>query len=799
MEKQRRAFGKRKAAAVIMAMALAAAGLAGCGGGKGSGSSLSSQAREGVVTDDRISVGGMESGYNLSLSTMQLAGDRIYSSGYYYSEQTGEAGSILCSFRQDGTDYRNIPGDAEGCQAIFFKEDGSRFAVIAEYPEGDGEAEEPVLYDTETEEASEGETSAARDKADPGYAGIGEPAMYLVSADPAGRELWRTRITSWTAEEGEEDYFYIYAMGFVDGQGICLAADGSLGLFDQTDGSFIRSIQIPEAYDCGLSRRSDGSLMVRAYTETGYKIYTLDAGTGELSDPVELPEEIVRKYQILAGTSTDLLLYDDKGLYTMNFGDQEPAMKVSFANSDMDILGVTNAMEMEDGSFVALCYDNGGSTTLHILTPVDPEDVKDKKILTLGCYYLDSDVRSAVVEFNRASDEYRIQIRDYSSYDNYDSENEEDWTAGSTQLNSDIISGNLPDLLVLDSSMPIQSYVQKGVFEDLNPYLEKDEDLDREDYFTNIFDAFNPDGKFCVLMPSFSIHACTARTSDVGEDGAISPSELTKLAGERGIAAQNIFGLDARDSILWNMLELNGASYIDMDRGTCSFDSPEFTEFLAFTREFPGEFPENTADDFWENYDLLWRDGKALVRNSYISDFRSFREDRSVYYDTDRITYMGFPAADPVGPAADASLQLAMSASAADKEACWQFLRRFLTEEYQDAVGYQFPVRRSSFEKMAEKAMQKPSYVDENGKTVEYDETYYVNEGMEIVIDPLTEEELTRIRALVESLDHCSYRDTSVSAIIEEETAAYYAGEKTAEEAADIIQSRVQIYINENR
>ena len=34
--------------------------------------------------------------------------------------------------------------------------------------------------------------------------------------------------------------------------------------------------------------------------------------------------------------------------------------------------------------------------------------------------------------------------------------------------------------------------------------------------------------------------------------------------------------------------------------------------------------------------------------------------------------------------------------------------------------------------------------------------------------------------------------------IIKEESAAYFAGQKSAEEVSDIIQSRVQVYLKEN-
>ena len=53
--------------------------------------------------------------------------------------------------------------------------------------------------------------------------------------------------------------------------------------------------------------------------------------------------------------------------------------------------------------------------------------------------------------------------------------------------------------------------------------------------------------------------------------------------------------------------------------------------------------------------------------------------------------------------------------------------------------------------------------------------------------------------SFLRSLDSSSYYDASVENIINEEAAAYFAGQKGAEETADIIQSRVKVYISETK
>ena len=124
-----------------------------------------------------------------------------------------------------------------------------------------------------------------------------------------------------------------------------------------------------------------------------------------------------------------------------------------------------------------------------------------------------------------------------------------------------------------------------------------------------------------------------------------------------------------------------------------------------------------------------------------------------------------------------------------------------LTQEYQDKIQeqeYNLPVLRSTFEKNVQDATKKPYYMDENGNKVEYDETYYIN-GEEILLPQLTQEQVDRIVSFVESVNKRGYYNEAISNIISEEAGAYFSGQKSARDVASVIQSRVQVYVNENR
>ena len=88
--------------------------------------------------------------------------------------------------------------------------------------------------------------------------------------------------------------------------------------------------------------------------------------------------------------------------------------------------------------------------------------------------------------------------------------------------------------------------------------------------------------------------------------------------------------------------------------------------------------------------------------------------------------------------------------------------------------------------------------IDENGEKQYYDMTMTIN-GEEVIIDPLNQQQLDEVVNFITSVSNRYFMDTNVSNIITEEMGAYFSGQKTAQDVADVIQRRVQVYVEENR
>lgn len=72
------------------------------------------------------------------------------------------------------------------------------------------------------------------------------------------------------------------------------------------------------------------------------------------------------------------------------------------------------------------------------------------------------------------------------------------------KLNTEIMAGNGPDLLILDD-MPVESYIEKGLLLDLSAYLDN---LSGEaELFPNIVEAFRTDGKVYTIPCEFELPA----------------------------------------------------------------------------------------------------------------------------------------------------------------------------------------------------------------------------------------------------------------------------------------------------
>ena len=117
-----------------------------------------------------------------------------------------------------------------------------------------------------------------------------------------------------------------------------------------------------------------------------------------------------------------------------------------------------------------------------------------------------------MLNFNSSSTTARIEVTDYSQYNN-----DKDFTAGVTKLNTEIISGNVPDLFVT-TDLPMGQYAAKGLLKDIYELIDADGELKRESFMTPVLKALETDGKLYSIAPGFGIVTLIGKSDVVGKD-----------------------------------------------------------------------------------------------------------------------------------------------------------------------------------------------------------------------------------------------------------------------------------------
>lgn len=717
----------------------------------------------------------------MNISEIVRAGNKMYAYGYTWMEDSQQSVLGFFELKEDGTlgSTYEIPLEEDvSVNVIEMDNSGDVYCIVnryrseAEGTEEYGDTEEVISYDE----------------------------YFLIKMNLKGETVFSVNLNDIPEIQKiyeENGYCYVSDLLIIPEQGIYACIMDRIAKFD-FDGNFLKMIQSEDSKNSleymSFTLLENGTVVSIIHKDDNMKVGRVDIEKGSVEEIYEIPG-LTYEYSFYPGIRYDLYLVNMQGVYGYNFGDEDKTLLMSFVDSDFESYSLFSLIEINDKEFWALHADeNTGLNVPAKFTKVEPEEIKDKKQITLAMVYTDWRVRQQVIEFNKANEDYRISIVDYNSL--YGSES--DYKAAYNRLNTDIVSGKVPDLLLVDGSLPIDSYVNKGLFEDLKSYIEKDEEFKLDQFMPNIIEAFSVDDKLYTLVPSYTIQSLAAKTADVGSERGWTIQEAMDVMGSKPDGIQFIANVN-REEMMRNCMSMAGNQFIDWEKGTCNFNSDSFEKMMEFLKMFPEEVDASTfTDEYWMNYDSMWREDKVLT---YMASLGSFRDYNNIEKGTfgEKITLIGFPSANEDGSVIVPDLQFAMSAKSGCKEGAWEFLRTFLTDEYQtENVTYSFPISIKRLEELAQEATQKPYYLDENNQKVEFDDTYYMS-GVEITIPPMTEEEVEELKKQLYSFTQVSKNDEELLNIIQEETAPYFAGQKNAKDVANIIQSRAQIYVNENR
>ncbi|MCI8528836.1 MAG: extracellular solute-binding protein [Lachnospiraceae bacterium] len=706
---------------------------------------------------------------NVSYYGMQMAGSNIYYTSYTWDEASETGTNSFCKYSLTDRQVETIPlawpegSEDMNINSFSLGQDGSIYTVTYEYMEKED--------------------------------GSLDSQQIVYKFDAQGNMVYSEDLTKWLEEDEQNSYIRTMA---ADGQGrLYLCMESMILLFD-AEGAQQGKISIDTAngWVNGMGRGKDGKMYINMYNyNTGEGIsqnilIELDF-EGRTTGNVYENFPNVNGEKITPGVEKDFLIYDNTTVYEYDLATQTKEEVFEWLDSDIDGNTVSVCGALEDGRFVVVYEDwQNDDRGVALLTKTKSSQLAQKETIVIGTLYGGSDLQSMAVKFNKSNDKYRISIRDYMP-------DGEDYEArlrtGITNMNNDVTSRNCPDILDL-SGVNVAQLSAKGLFEDMTPYLEKSSVLSREDFVENVLTAYTYQDVLVSIPKNFSIHTMVGSKDDFeGKDGWT--LEEMVAYGEAHPEAE-LFDDMPKAQMMNYMMVFNEGAFIDWSTGECKFDSDEFKNLLNFVNRFPDEVDYAAGG---ASTPTRIQNGEVLLDMTAISNFEDVQVPIEEFQGN--AAFIGFPLADgQSGHALIADQACAILAKSNHKDGAWAFIESWLTEE-EGKYSWGFPVLKSQLDEKIAEATKVEYYENENGEMVAWEggSSVEYEDGWSYTYHTTTQEEVDMVMALIDAARPVSYNfGSEVVKIITEEAEAFYKGQKSVDEVAKVIQSRVKMYVGEN-
>ena len=729
-----------------------------------------------------------------------------------YTDDNGEYvyenKNILFSVDLDGNDPREeeLPDFGDGYMSSFcMAPDGSRVYAVQ-------------VYDMETMMSSN----------------------KLIKTDADGNEIFsvnpETMISSENADPMMAGSFYINGMTCgEDGNIYMLSSSGVLAISPSGEKAF--ELTMPNTYIDRLSASPSGEKILVSYYDqaTSGNVYRyIDTDARDWGEEVKLPSTGGDSYsnEIVFGDGYDVYIKNTASLLGYNMGDAEATELANWINSDImpDEVSTPLIFSKDKLAYVLNSYASADSKTqLVFLTRIPDEEVTAKYLIRVAVmdYMGSRAISSQVVRFNRLSEKYRIVIEDYLT--EIDPAAGISLDGGFERLDKEIASGKIPDIIALGSgavSGKIESYENKGLFADIYEYIDADDDISRDDLLKCVRSPFESDGKLLKAVTKFAVTTLAGKTSnlkDVEDDWSLD----TMLEFAQSLPEGKTLLADAdRMSMLMIFAIVGLDEFIDRDTKECRFDSDSFIKLLEYAKTLPAEIDYNEIMNSSNRYSKQ-RNDEVMLENVNFTSFSDYAKMK-FSFGTDDMSMIGFPGSrgnSIVVP----QQSFAISAKSADevKAGAWEFVKYLLTDlsaydtssPMMGAYYYEIPSTYKGLDALAE-AQKKVGFVyyDNGGESMTMYQT--LDDGTEIsgggamismagdgtFMQPedsaevrLTDEDINFVKDYLDTITSSITYDQQMISMITEEAMPYFDGQKTAADAAKIIQSRVSIYVNESK
>ena len=560
---------------------------------------------------------------------------------------------------------------------------------------------------------------------------------------------------------------YIQNFLFASDGNLYIVGDAGVGVVDK-DGK-LKKVFDTSGWANSIFEGPNGEIYVSGYFGDGEETCALDMASGKLGDALEgFPSEVnycffAKDQKAYIFGSNSVMVYDVSAKTTEKLFD--------WLDVDMYNVYPTAGWANDDGTFTIITSNYDTELFALDMTTFKREEMTAenyREVLTLGCLYANENIKMAAKNFNNSNGKYKVKLVSY--------EEEYDWEVAAKMLNNDVANGDKLDMVIADASV-LQSLINKGSFVDLNEYIDADKEINRADYFDNILRNEEINGKLYALSSSFSVTSMGVNAKYFKND-FITMDEVIEL--KKQYPDKSLMTYMSSNLLVTYFMYFNQGEFIDYNNATCSFDSDEFKKLLEFANTFPKEVDYNEGISEFKEI----QDENCILIPMSISEMEELQVYDKLMNGNLKIT--GFPSSTGKGTVSSMENGVSILKKSKNKDACYEFVRTLLLDEMQDSIEYNgFPLSRRYFDSFMEKKKTDGGSFGWSDGTVE------------VSGDGITDKEINIVKAMIDKCNSAFRYDEEINNIVTEETAAFFAGSKSAEEVCEVMQSRVSLYLKE--
>jgi len=465
------------------------------------------------------------------------------------------------------------------------------------------------------------------------------------------------------------------------------------------------------------------------------------------------------------GKNTHNLYYQTEDtVWKYNFEQNEVSKELSFLDVSLDGKYINAMMQEEDESWRALLYDQENGTFNFIrLRKTGEKAAKDSRVELIYAVIGSKQLHVSDANlFNSSQNKAKVTIKEYEKVD---------------QLLADLIAGKTVDIVNLGNEGLYYTLESKGMLEDLRQYLLQDPNLSESDFLPPALGIYANNGKLYSIPDIVSLHVMMCDTVRLQSRESWDFTGFKDFLEGLSDREKALRGSSNQD-ILINLCTQYMDHFIDRKENRCIFTTEEFYDFLEIASLFP-DF--DGSEDSWNAIMKGFEDGENILTCVNIGDFESYKYYRSMFIGKGKI--MGYPTNDGIGVGIQNGSYTAPAilTGGQHKEEAWEYIKSILIKNpellHMPVFVTYLPSLNKIMEGLEEKAQSK--------------------ESLEMNPPPVTSSEIKMIRDLLEDAEPIQSENADIYEIISEEAGAYFAGQKSAEATAEVIQNRVTLYLNE--